>query len=84
MVMSKLGPMAEPSAVGPQVLWTGYQAACQRVVDGRWERLTAFAYTSLFEALDWAVALDEHFAVHWRENGNDCGSAGASAFRTAS
>ena len=61
------------AAVDVRVLQIGYQRACKRLNADRWERLSMHAFTSLFEALNWAVVIDDFIREHWTENGRRLG-----------
>lgn len=52
-----------------RVLLAGYRSALQRFHDARLASDAAVTYHALFEALNWAVALDDQVRAHWSPRG---------------
>lgn len=52
-----------------RVLLGGYQAAGRRFTQARLDRDPAPTFQALFEALNWAVALDDQVRLHWAPAG---------------
>lgn len=52
-----------------RVLLGGYQAAGRRFTEARLGSDPALNFQALFEALNWAVALDDHLRQHWAPGG---------------
>lgn len=61
-------PCAE-NIVTFRLLYSGYVAACERFTNASKQRDTAAAFHPLFEALNWAVALDDRIRKHWAPEG---------------
>lgn len=56
-----------------ETLFNGYVAAHSRFDEVRIDRDTEATFHSLFEALNWAVAMDDHIRLHWKPEGDQLG-----------
>jgi hypothetical protein len=62
--------MSSGNIVTFETMLIGYTDAAARFDDAAKERDPQLAFTAAFEALNWAVALDERIAKHWCPDGD--------------
>lgn len=62
-----------------EAMFVGYTEALNRLEAASEGRSPAATYVPLFEALNWAYALDERVAAHWVPTGRRLDSVGAIA-----
>lgn len=65
-----------------EAMFVGYTETLNRLEAASGGRSPAATYVPLFEALNWAQALDERVAAHWVPNGRPLDSVGALASPT--
>jgi hypothetical protein len=62
--------LADSQGVIPfAVFRQGFDQACARFLEAKWERLPERALIPLFEALNWAVVLDDLIGNGWKQHG---------------